>query len=54
MFISLHCNVYPICYLYQKDNYTEYIIVDNFDNYYTIKENGIMDYTILSEEYSDA
>lgn len=36
----------------EKDNYTEYIIVDNFDNYYTIKENGIMDYTILLDNYT--
>ena len=36
----------------EKDNYTEYIIVDNFDNYYTIKENGIMNYTILLDNYT--
>lgn len=36
----------------EKDNYTEYTIVDNFDNYYTIKENGIMNYTILLDNYT--
>lgn len=36
----------------EKDNYTEYTIVDNFDNYYTIKENGIMDYTIFLDNYT--
>lgn len=35
-----------------KDNYIEYNVVDIFDNYYTIKENGIMDYTIMLDNYT--
>lgn len=35
-----------------SENYTEYTIVDNFDNYYTIKENGIMNYTIFLDNYT--
>lgn len=35
-----------------KDSYTEYTIVDNFDNYYTIKEIEIMNYTIMLDNYT--
>ena len=35
-----------------KENYKEYTVVDNFDNYYTIKEKGIMNYTILLDNYT--
>ena len=36
----------------KKDDYTEYLILDNNDNYYIIKETAIMDYTILLDTYN--
>ena len=35
-----------------KENYTEYILVDNYNNSYTIRTNGIWDYTILLDNYT--
>lgn len=35
-----------------KDNYTEYILVDNYNNSYTIRTTGIWDYTILLDNYT--
>lgn len=35
-----------------KDNYTEYILVDNYNNSYTVRTNGIWDYTILLDNYT--
>ena len=35
-----------------KDNYTEYILVDNYNNSYTIRTTGIWDYTIFLDNYT--
>lgn len=35
-----------------KDDYTEYILVDNYNNFYTIKENSVMNYTIRLDNYT--
>lgn len=35
-----------------KDDYTEYVIVDNYNNYYTLKETSIMNYTIILDNYT--
>ena len=35
-----------------KDNYTEYILVDNYNNSYTVRATGIWDYTILLDNYT--
>lgn len=36
----------------RKENYTEYILVDNYNNSYTVKATGIWDYTILLDNYT--
>lgn len=35
-----------------KDTYTEYILVDNYNNSYTVRTTGIWDYTILLDNYT--
>ena len=35
-----------------QDDYTEYLIVDNYNNYYTIKETSIMNYKIMLDNYT--
>lgn len=35
-----------------KENYTEYILVDNYNNFYTIRTTGIWDYKILLDNYT--
>ena len=34
-----------------KDDYTEYALVDNYNNYYTLKETSVMNYTIKLDNY---
>lgn len=34
------------------DDYVEYILVDNYDNYYTIKANAVLDYSIILDNYT--
>ena len=34
-----------------KDDYTEYVLVDNYNNYYTLKETSVMNYTIKLDNY---
>ena len=36
----------------EKTGYTEYTCIDIYDNYYTIKLKGIMDYTIILDDYT--
>lgn len=35
-----------------KDDYTQYILVDNFGNSYTVKETSIMNYNIMLDNYT--
>ncbi len=35
-----------------KDEYREYTLVDNYDNTYIVKAKGVMDYTILLDNYT--
>lgn len=34
------------------DDYTEYVLVDNYDNHYTLKESSIMNYSIVLDNYT--
>ena len=35
-----------------KDDYTEYILVDNYNNSYTVRSTGIWDYKIMLDNYT--
>ncbi len=35
-----------------KDDYTEYVCIDQNNNYYIFKENGILDYTVILDTYT--
>lgn len=40
---------------YQKtvtDDYTQYVCIDNYGNYYIFRENAIMDYTLILDTYT--
>ncbi len=34
------------------DDYVEYILVDNYDNYYTFKASAVLDYTVMLDNYT--
>lgn len=36
----------------EKEDYIEYVIVDTYENYYTIKETAVMNYTIMLDNYT--
>lgn len=36
----------------QTDEYKKYTVVDNYDNYYIIKEKGVLDFTIELDNYT--
>lgn len=36
----------------EKEDYIEYVVVDTYENYYTIKETSVMDYTIMLDNYT--
>lgn len=38
--------------LNKKDNYTEYICIDQYGNYYIFKDKGVMDYTVMLDTYT--
>lgn len=35
-----------------NDNYTEYICIDQYGNYYIFKDKGVMDYTVMLDTYT--
>ena len=35
-----------------NDNYTEYICIDQYGNYYLFKDKGVMDYTVMLDTYT--
>ncbi len=36
----------------QFDDYTQYTVIDNYNNYYIIKERNVMDFSILLDNYT--
>lgn len=40
------------CSVDAKDDYTKYTIKDQYGNYFVIKETGVMDYTIMLDDYT--
>lgn len=36
----------------KEDGYTKYIFIDNFNNYYELKETGIYEYTMILDNYT--
>ena len=37
---------------YLNNNYTEYTCMDQFENYYIFRENKVMDYSIILDNYT--
>ena len=35
-----------------KDGYTQYVCIDQYDNYYIFKENAVLDYSVILDTYT--
>ena len=38
--------------VYKQDEYTQYTLVDQYDNYYIIKETSLMEFTVMMDNYT--
>lgn len=39
-------------YVYEKEDYTQYNLIDQYSNYYIIKETKFMEYTVMLDNYT--